>query len=607
MNRWRTSILLMLLGSPVLLFMGVGAWTLWEAGHLLWLWFSLPVTWGLAYWLAKLWRQQLLPLESPELKPSLHWTPRDQQAWKIVESHVQAASTIDSEEFTSLPFYLSTAQTVSEEIAQYYHPKATDPFGSLTIPEILSAAQLALEDLSEIYEQYIPGGQLITVNHWRKISKIPKHYNTVSKVSLAASAVFSPLATIGRYVASKTILAPVIDQFKANALSWFFKSFLQRVGFYAIEMNSGRLRGGVQAFRDASDQLNRPKDKPWDWFTKSASPQSTSENGQPTAEEIVSEETRTEETVAEETASEQTAAEPTEETTKETAPASKKNITISMVGQSGAGQTTLASLFYRHHLFQHGDDEMGDGEMNDAQSPVSIRVPKTSAVKQYELCSPDATEKIMLLETSGYATAESDTPSDSNATSNSNTTPKKHQQLDKDLQRILPTSDMILLTLDITSSARETDLQFLNTLAAWYEEHPHFKLPPLIVVLTHIDLLQPAAEWEPPYNWGQPTSEKEKSVQAAVENCRAELAKTTWQAPIEAVVPICSDLNSSDVKQQRVFGFQEQLLPAISAAFDKAAACGVVRELHSAIDSGKFRRVLSQIANVGRALRKRSS
>ena len=35
---------------------------------------------------------------------------------------------------------------------------------------------------------------------------------------------------------------------QSNLLMWFYVSFLHRLGFYLIEMNSGRLRGGAQNF-----------------------------------------------------------------------------------------------------------------------------------------------------------------------------------------------------------------------------------------------------------------------------------------------------------------------------------------------------------------------
>ena len=44
-----------LFSVPVLLYIVFGAFALWKTGLLIWLWWILPVCWGLTFFLAKLW------------------------------------------------------------------------------------------------------------------------------------------------------------------------------------------------------------------------------------------------------------------------------------------------------------------------------------------------------------------------------------------------------------------------------------------------------------------------------------------------------------------------------------------------------------------------
>ena len=50
--------------------------------------------------------------------------------------------------------------------------KAKDPISSLTVPELLAAAELVLEDLVQLIEEYVPGGHLLTVKQWKQLSRL---------------------------------------------------------------------------------------------------------------------------------------------------------------------------------------------------------------------------------------------------------------------------------------------------------------------------------------------------------------------------------------------------------------------------------------------------
>ncbi|MFQ5732904.1 MAG: GTPase family protein [Planctomycetaceae bacterium] len=528
MSRWRIYIILFLLLTPVLVFVGIGAWSIWETKRLLWMWVALPAAWVIAFLLAKVWGGKLIRVEEPEAPANLHWTPRDLDAWKIVEARIEAVDDIDPERMATLHFYLELAESLSHDIARVYHPKATDPIGSLTIPEILAAGQLALEDLDDVYGQYVPAGHLLTVDNFKSLAKLPKRYKLASNALNIAAAFINPVAAAGRYAATKTVLSPISKMVESNLLVWFYTAFLQRVGFYVIEMNSGRLKGGSQKFREAFKRF-RANDKPWE------TPEDDStEDGADVAPPVPS--------------------------VGDVAPDVSEDVpplTVCLVGQAGAGKSSVSAA-----LFEDADSEPNGQRRN-------------TGVRERHVVFPATGERLQLLEMA-YGFGE-----DSGVRR-------------KERFRAIAEADLMLLVAAANSERRDADVDFVNDMTAWFEEQPHLKPPPVVVVLTHIDLLEPALEWSPPYDWEHPTRPKDYAIQDALDRVR-----TVFAERIRDAVPVCSDPVDS-----RAFGLDEGLRSVVVTALEEAQACNSVRSLHEELGaSGGIRRVWDQVRNISKALR----
>src|SRR5437773_1831459 len=81
---------------------------------------------ALAYFLAWYWQRKnkLLTLD---FTPPLHWTERDQNAWKLVEARAKAGEKVPPDKLTEFQFYIDTAKDMAQELAAFYHPGASDP------------------------------------------------------------------------------------------------------------------------------------------------------------------------------------------------------------------------------------------------------------------------------------------------------------------------------------------------------------------------------------------------------------------------------------------------------------------------------------------------
>ena len=77
-------------------------------------------------------------------------------------------------------------------------------------------------------------------------------------------------------------------------------------------------------------------------------------------------------------------------------------------------------------------------------------------------------------------------------------------------------TDLLILVCHARNAARKADVEFLDRLKADFEKLPGLKLPTVLMAMTHIDLLTPASEWAPPYDWEAGTRPKEVSIRNAV-------------------------------------------------------------------------------------------
>lgn len=251
MKAWRFWTLLALVVTPIATLVVLGGWTLWKSEYWAWCWWLWPVCWGLAYLLARRSKPEPIPLE-----PGIHWTPRDEEAGHLIEAHSQQVAGFSTEQLTDPRFYLDSAMQLAAKIAQHYEPRAVDPIGSLRVPEVLAAAHLAIEDLEVWFRETVPASHLLTIRQWKTLAKAPDWLNTAQNVGWLVSSVLNP-ANILRYVVSKFTMDPLTNIVQTNLLGAFYAAFIRQVGFYLIEMNSGRLRGGSERYRELIAELQR--------------------------------------------------------------------------------------------------------------------------------------------------------------------------------------------------------------------------------------------------------------------------------------------------------------------------------------------------------------
>jgi predicted GTPase len=517
MNRWRILVLAGLVALPILFLIGEGSYALWERGWWFYVWWPMAACVAAAYLLGWYWqrRRSLLP---PTDEPAGHWTERDRRAWKLVAARAAKVKDVPIEQLANLHFYLDAGRDMAEELARFYHPDSRDPLGRVTVPELLTVAELAVHDLYELVNTYLPGGHLLTVNQWRHARRVPDWYRTASNVYWAVAALFNPVQTGLRYVAAQLGISAPWQQLQQSLVDWFYTAYLHRLGTYLIELYSGRLRVGagryralLERYRPASGVASAPRD-----LNESHGPLA-----RPRSPEDVG-------------------------------PAPAPQVTIALFGQVKAGKSSVVNAL-----------------LGEQRAKTDV-LPATAAVTHYRLRPPNLGSELDLLDTVGYG-HEGPKADDLKAT-----------------EQAARQADVLLLVLHARNPARAADVQMLNRLHEWFGDLPDLRMPPLLAVLTHIDLLSPSLEWAPPYDWQPPARPKERSIAAAVAATRELLGDR-----VAAVVPVCA-------APGKEFGVQEELLPAVLSRMDEAHGVALLRCLREEMDQGQVRKVFRQLAASGR-------
>jgi hypothetical protein len=231
-----------------------------------------------------------------------------------------------------------------------------------------------------------------------------------------------------------------------------------------------------------------------------------------------------------------------------------KAITLTILGQVKAGKSSFVNALLGEQL---------------AKTDV---LPATAEVTKYSLKHADIPNQLLLLDTVGYG----------------HEGPRADQV--KKTAEWAKQSDLIVLVVHARNPARQADLTMLSELKAWFSKRPDLRMPPIIGVMSHIDLLSPSLEWEPPYDWQNPTRPKEKQIQEALGAFKEQLGSY-----LAAEAPVCT-------AHGRIFGIDEYFLPVLTSLLDDAHAIAFLRCLKAEVNAQKVRKVFYQLLEVGKGL-----
>lgn len=515
--------------APVIFLCGVGMYHLYDTGWSYIAYWPMILCFLGSYICAWYWtRRPRTPAEAvPDTgeRPADYWTDRDREAWKLVESHAVGAGRLSQDEMLDLQRAAKDAEELALKVSQLYHPGATDPFGHLTLPEVLACGELVTQDMSELVENYVPASHLLSISDWKRArntaEKVADWYPRVRNIYWLVSAVFNPVKTATQVAMTKAGLAPVFKQVQQNMILWFHTAYIHRLGRYLIELNSGRLKVGAKRYRELLAQHLVPPTDP-------GAPTDATAPTEPKADPVSTE----------------------KPPIPPMSPPEPNLVSVTVVGPVKAGKSSLVNAI-----------------LGEQKAAVDV-LPLTAGATKYTLRQPGL-PTLTIADTAGYG---------------------NEGPTDADLAAALVEakgSDILILATPARSAARRPEVEFLDKLKAAFALLPQLRMPPVLVAITHADLLTPASEWSPPYDWRSGTRPKERNMHEAVAAAREQFAGRALD-----VIPVAA-------APDRVFAVRDDLLPAIAKLLGDGRGVGLLRALHAEGEADRAKRVVKQVLNTG--------
>ncbi|MEZ5504834.1 MAG: GTPase domain-containing protein [Gammaproteobacteria bacterium] len=162
----------------------------------------------------------------------------------------------------------------------------------------------------------------------------------------------------------------------------------------------------------------------------------------------------------------------------------------------------------------------------------------------------------------------------------------------KRLQQAVTEADLILLVTPANIADRHDEYSMVRQIRKWQTGLKNRRPAPLLLVLTHIDLLRPLREWQPPYPIDPPETPKAMSIYNALMTAVEQLKI----AP-EDTVPVSAGRSAQ-------YNIDDALWASIIARQDDAEKARYLRCLNQRRKEENWNLLWTQLRNAGRLLKK---
>jgi hypothetical protein len=256
-SNWRFWVLAILLFGPPAAYIALGVRFLLEHGWAIYgfvAWTLCAIVFGI---LSVRWTRTSRPILTPiDLTAPGTFSPRDREAWKIILDEIEKADEVGTSELIEPSVYLSIGQRMAEKLARHYDPKSQNPIDHVPLADLLTALELAAGDLGHMLRE-VPGGDLVNLGHGKSAVQAASFFSKANEYYNYLLPLFQPVQGIVRLGTHKLMAQPAWRNVQQNALRWFFRAYVHRLGTHLIELYSGRLAIGAETYRRLSQKIAR--------------------------------------------------------------------------------------------------------------------------------------------------------------------------------------------------------------------------------------------------------------------------------------------------------------------------------------------------------------
>jgi predicted GTPase len=240
-----------------------------------------------------------------------------------------------------------------------------------------------------------------------------------------------------------------------------------------------------------------------------------------------------------------------EQAASATADVAAEPLRILVMGRANAGKSSLINALF--------------GQLT---APADVLPDPTASVAPYRLEHAGLTAALVF-DTPGCDTA--------------GLTPKAQE-------RLATSADLVLWVTAAQRPDRQVERETLDRLRALWAARPDHHPPPLLVAVSHIDLLRPPRDWQPPYDLTHPQGAKATNIRAALEAVAGDLA-----VPLADAIPVC-------LAEGRVYNVADTLWATLLARQGAADRVRLLRCLDERKRAEDWALLRQQLASTGRFL-----
>ncbi|MGM0450967.1 MAG: GTPase family protein [Pseudomonadota bacterium] len=224
---------------PLLVLPALGVVLLWESGQLL-AWFLLLAGCGVVgyglHWLSRWFSRERLP---PATKPEAHWPPDSNAAWERVEARATGA-TPEQYPLNDATGLFRLGRDTLEDVAHYYHPRRERPLLELTVPHMLLIIERASRELRAEIADHVPLSHRLTLGSMARLRQWRETAAQLEGLYRLGHAAVDPTSVMFREL-RRDLGNRVLGYGSEQIQTWLLREYIRKVGYYAIELYSGRL------------------------------------------------------------------------------------------------------------------------------------------------------------------------------------------------------------------------------------------------------------------------------------------------------------------------------------------------------------------------------
>jgi uncharacterized protein len=221
---------------PALLLIVAGGFALWQHQLLLPWVLALLVCGYVAFLLFQRGRNRV---EStlPQQGADPAWAASTHTAWARIEARAQALSAADWPA-EAIGIY-TLAREVLADVAQHFHPQASNPMAEVTLPHALLIIETASHDLRSEVLGVIPFAHRFKLADLGRVQSLYEIYDRVFDLYRAGRLIINPLGALATELTG-ALRGRALGAAKQTLQLWLLRQWVRKVGFHAIALYSGQ-------------------------------------------------------------------------------------------------------------------------------------------------------------------------------------------------------------------------------------------------------------------------------------------------------------------------------------------------------------------------------